>query len=128
VTDQLLTQCVKHFVDIAAYCLMPDHLHALFVVDDSPGHIRACVERFKQLTGYAYARRAGHRLWQRSYFDYTLRSDEAIVPTVAYIVNNPVRAQFVRLPDAWPFWGSSSWSRADLLEAIASCGPGRRPG
>ena len=128
VTDQLLTQSAKGLVDVAAYCLMPDHLHALLVVEDSRSHIRTFIERFKQFTGYSHARRNGSRLWQPSYFDYTLRSDEAIVPTVAYIVNNPVRAQFVTVAEAWPFWGSSSWSRADLLEAIATAGTGSRQG
>ena len=128
VTDQLLMLSAKGLVNVAAYCLMPDHLHALLVVEDSRGHIRTFIERFKQFTGYSHARRYSCRLWQPSYFDYTLRSDEAIVPTVAYIVNNPVRARFVTAPDAWPFWGSSSWSRTDLLDAIATAGTGSRPG
>ena len=108
---------------------MPDHLHVLFVVEDPPANIRALIERFKQFTGYSHSREHKCcRLWQPSYFDYTLRADDAVIPTVAYIVNNPVRAKFVSSPDEWPFWGSSRWSRADLLEAIATSGPGRRPG
>ena len=128
VTDQLLAQCQKSLVDVAAYCLMPDHLHALFVVESLHTDIRTCIARFKQFTGYTYAQRTDQRLWQASYFDYTLRSDEATLPTIAYIVNNPIRAQFVTLPEAWPFWGSSRWSRDELLDAVADCGGGLRPG
>jgi hypothetical protein len=108
--------------------MMPDHLHALLVAGDAHCDLRACIHGFKQFTGYSHARGSGQRLWQPSYFDYTLRSDEATMPTVAYIVNNPIRAGFVTLPDSWPFWGSSSWSRTELLEAIAACGAGRKPG
>ena len=128
VTEQLITQAARHAIDITAYCLMPDHLHALLTLEREGRDVRACVERMKQLSAYEYTRRTHRRLWQRSYFDYTLRSHEAIEPTVAYIVNNPVRAGFVLAPNAWPFWGSSRWTRTELLETIATCGPGRRPG
>jgi len=90
--------------------------------------MRAIIERAKQRIGYRYAQQFGIRLWQRSYFDYTLRTEEAIESVVAYIVNNPVRAGFVTRPGDWPFWGSSHWSRADLLDIISLSGTGRRPG
>jgi REP element-mobilizing transposase RayT len=107
---------------------MPDHLHVQMVFEHPNVQVRASIERIKQLTAFAYTRRTNQRLWQRSYFDGPLRSDDCFESTVAYIVNNPLRAGFVALPDSWPFWGSSRWSRRDLLETIAAAGPGCRPG
>jgi len=115
-------------IDAAAYCVMPDHVHVLLIGDKSPGNVRVWVERVKQKTAFEFTQRTGQRLWQRSFFDYTLRPHEAVEPVVAYIVNNPVRAGFVVEPTPWPFWGSSRWSRGDLLETIAAFGSGRRPG
>ena len=128
VTEQLMKRSAANAIEIAAYCLMPDHLHALLLLDGPRGHIRLCIERFKQITGYAHARRTGGRLWQPSYFDHTLRSEDAVLPTVAYIVNNPVLAGYVALPETWPYWGSSIWERPDLLDAIANCGQGSTHG
>ena len=90
--------------------------------------MRASIARIKQLTAFEYTRRTRERLWQRSYFDRTLRPKDALDSVMAYIVNNPIRAGFVTLADDWPFWGSTRWMRHDVLEAIATAGPGHRPG
>jgi REP element-mobilizing transposase RayT len=129
----LLVDCCQRVVttmdiELTVYCVMPDHLHLLLTSDDGGPDMRQAIERVKQAAGFAHRRRSGHPLWQRSFYDYTLRSDDARDPVIAYIVNNPVRAGLVERPEQWPFWGSSHWSRNDLLETIAAVGPGRRPG
>ena len=45
------------------------------------------------------------RLWQESFNDHIIRSDDDFENTVAYIVNNPVEAGFVREPFYYPFTG-----------------------
>ena len=54
---------------------------------------------YKQLSGYAYKKRTGQQLWQISYYDHVLRSEEAIRPIAEYIWQNPVRRGMVDSPE-----------------------------
>ena len=68
----------------------------------------------KQLSGHEYRRVTGGRLWQESYFDRTLRSDESLPDSIAYVIANPVRAGLAVKPEDYPHWGSGMWSREEL--------------
>jgi len=39
-----------------------------------------------------------------------------------YIIENPVRARLVARPSDYPFWGSSTHSRDEVLEFVSSAG------
>ena len=73
-----------------AVCLMPDHLHLL--LDDSSTLV-STLHRVKSMTTRA-AWDVGHRgrLWQRSYQDHVVRSEEKLRQIAEYVVLNPVRA------------------------------------
>jgi REP element-mobilizing transposase RayT len=97
---------------------MPDHLH--LIIEGVTEHSR--LERFvriaKQRAGFQFVRVTGERLWQESYFDRTLRKEESLPEVVRYVVNNPVRAGLVESPADYEHWGSSVWSREELLEYV----------
>lgn len=76
----------RYGVQIPAYCFMPDHLHLLVVGADSAPLYRFA-QHFKQATGYRH-----QGLWQRSFYDHILRSEEAEEAVAFYIWENPVRA------------------------------------
>jgi len=90
---------------IFAYCLMPDHLHLLVTpqraanLSDILGSYKSYVTR----TAWAYGV-VGH-LWQRSFHDRVLRSDQAAPVVVKYILDNPVRARLVERWEDWPWSG-----------------------
>ena len=98
---------------------MPDHLHVLASGDSECADLRRVVRLAKQHSGFAFKNRGGERLWQDSYFDRTLREDETITATIAYIVANPVRAGIVNSPGEYPHWGSQIYSREEILDFIA---------
>ena len=87
--------------------------------------MRRCVSLAKQRSGYECARVRDGRLWQPSYFDRTLRSNEDIAEIIAYVIRNPVRARLVKDPAAYPYWGSQAYSREAILAFIGGT-PGRR--
>jgi hypothetical protein len=60
------------------------------------------------------------RLHAESYIGRTSESTRAIV---RYIVNNPVRAGLVTDPADYPHWGSSRYSREEMLEYIGDGRP-----
>jgi REP element-mobilizing transposase RayT len=90
---------------IKIYCLMPTHLHTLM----SPGarSLIDVIAEFKKETGdLARETCRIEDLWQRSFFDHRLRSNESLAEQYEYIRMNPVRAGLVRHPDDWPWTGS----------------------
>ena len=62
-------------------------------------------------------------LWQRSYFDRTLRREDALPQLIGYVIANPVRAGLTQRTGDYPHWGSEVWTREDLLEFLADESP-----
>ena len=101
----------RHGGEVYAYCFMPDHLHLLANVS-AGNSLFEFVRHFKQLTSYEFRRRLGYEdqgLWQRRFFDHTLRTDEAVETVAQYIWGNPVRAGLVSEQGEYPHWGSFIW-------------------
>lgn len=76
---------------------MPDHVHALIAFpmgQDMPKIIR----EWKRYTAKTFGIR-----WQRDFFDHRIRNEESLDEKWHYIVENPVRAGLVNLPDDWPY-------------------------
>jgi hypothetical protein len=48
-----------------------------------------------------------------------LREEDDVAGLIAYIVNNPIRAKLVASPTDYPFWGSFTHTRDDILAFIA---------
>jgi putative transposase len=125
VLSQFLHSAVSLGFEVIAYCFMPDHVHLIVVGKTAGADMRRFVGLAKQRSGYAFARTRPGRLWQPSFFDRTIRSDEDIVEAIAYVIRNPVRDGIVKDPVDYPHWGSQAYSREAILEFV-SCSPERR--
>jgi len=85
--------------EIAAMVVLPEHLHALWVLppgdDDYPGRIRLLKSRFTRsaAAGIPTWRNAKgeYDLWQRRYWKHTIRDDRDFARHVDYIHWNPVK-------------------------------------
>lgn len=100
----LNTACKKYSFNCLAYCFMPDHVH-LLVTSERGESVERFMRHFKQLSGHAYKQATGQYLWQTSYYDHVLRSDEAIRPIAEYIWANPVRKGLVASRFDWALSG-----------------------
>jgi putative transposase len=100
------TTAQSHF-EVLAYCVMPDHLHALVQGTSADAALRAFVKLWRQRTAIAFSRARGQRLWQVGYWERTVRSSEDLRRVASYIVANPVRAGLADSVDGWPFVGGS---------------------
>jgi putative transposase len=107
VVEQLSYLARERQCPVKVYCLMPTHLHLLI----SPGDVSVLrwVALFKQKTQYIARQRGVPKLWQRSFFDHRVRSNENEAEITEYIRANPVRAGLVSHPDDWPWTGSVLW-------------------
>jgi len=75
--------------DVLAYCFMPDHLH-LLVEGNEEADLIKFIREFKQLTAYSYKKVAGDKLWQRSFYDRVLRTDEDTQAVARYFGITPL--------------------------------------
>jgi putative transposase len=96
---------------LAAWCVMPTHVHVL--VEQFDGHnLAEVVQRWKSFTAHAINKlenRSGP-VWRREYFDRFMRSEQQFAWTLAYIENNPVAARLTANPGDWPY-SSANWRR-----------------
>jgi len=87
---------------LLAFCLMPDHLHALVLGNDDTADLLRFVQRFKQVTAFEFKRGLRRRLWQQSFYDRTLRGEEDLAQVAEYILGNPVEAGLVSSASDYP--------------------------
>jgi putative transposase len=90
-----------------AYCLMPDHLHLIWM-----GLRRESeqINAMKFLRTYLEPALAGRREWQHQPHDHVLREEErrrnAFASFCFYVVANPVRAKLVKRETDWLYTGA----------------------
>jgi len=113
-SNGLAQSFAKHLVALArereaklfAWCIMPDHGHLL--VQDSD--LIALVRLLKgKIAHEARPSTEGSRLWQRSFFDRALRSEQSVLDVARYVWTNPVRSGLVNHPGDYAWSGSLTW-------------------
>ncbi len=106
-----------HAMIIVAYCVMPDHIHLLVDGAHDGADLQAFMTLAKQRAGFQFKRRYGQRLWQEGYYEHVLRDEERTEEVVFYIIANPIRKGLVENVLDYPHWGSTRYSREELLQS-----------
>jgi putative transposase len=101
---ELLASLRELTAGLAAWCVLPNHYHALVFIED--------IEAFSKGLGQLHGRTShemntidgtrGRRVWYRSQ-DRTMRSDRHYFTSLNYIHNNPVKHGYVTKWQDWPF-------------------------
>jgi len=111
--------------DVLAMVLMPDHLHCIWRLpeDDADFSVRwSCIKKgFTQSwlmaggrEGAVPAYREKFRekgVWQRRFWEHTIRSEDDLIKHVNYIHYNPVKHKLVACPHLWPHSSFHQWVR-----------------
>ena len=108
----------SHGFSFLAYCLMPDHAHALVEGVTPTADLKIFVKSAKESSGRAYSRRFGRSLWQEGYYEHVLRAEEDGRAVARYILENPLRAGLVANVLDYPYIGSDRWSVRELIESV----------
>jgi putative transposase len=97
---------LRYGLEIWGYCLMPNHIHIIGVPQFETSLARTFGLGHMRYTQAVHRRdhRSGH-LWQGRFFAAPL-DEEHLSRAVRYVELNPVRAQLVATPEAWP-WSSA---------------------
>jgi REP element-mobilizing transposase RayT len=128
--DSVLTQILRAANDerfeIPAYCFMPDHAHFLVggLAEDSD--LRRFCKAAKQYSGSHYKRERGLSLWQPSYHDRVLREEDETWSVARYTLENPIVAGLAERVDEYPFVGSATVTREELMSFVRSSRPWRQ--
>ena len=125
--------------ELLAWCVMPNHVHVLVQVWQTPvGKLVQSWKRHIATQAEAYlaerrsptrpvpepdrnapARRAALQTlrWEREYWDTFMRDEKQETTAIRYIETNPVKAKLCRTADAWPFSSArfrDNYRRLDL--------------
>jgi len=109
-------------IDIWAYCLMPNHVHAVVVPSEEDS-----LSRFYRFVHRSYTRRVNYRegwsghLWQER-FHSSVMDEQYLLSTVRYVELNPVRAHLCPSPKEWP-WSSVHAHLAGESDEVVSVEP-----
>ncbi len=100
--------CLKHRVDIWAYCLMPNHVH-LIAVPESPESLRRALgEAHRRYTLMVNTRQGWQGcLWQGRFFSFPM-DEQYLLRAVRYVELNPVRAGLTGTPEEYPWCSARS--------------------
>jgi REP element-mobilizing transposase RayT len=95
---------------LQAWVLMPNHVHLVVDVRDTP--LSQLVKRWKGGTARAANLLLGRHgtFWQGDYFDTKIRDAVHLAQAIRYVEQNPTKAKLVRNPREWP------WSSARLRD------------
>ncbi|GJM35463.1 MAG: hypothetical protein DHS20C18_44640 [Saprospiraceae bacterium] len=109
----------EELYDLIAYCIMPNHVHLL--IDTSIQFpkiwngenleqlkITPLMQIMKRIKGptAVYANRflnKSGKFWHRESYDRLIRDKKELNNTIAYILENPVKARLVKNWQDWPF-------------------------
>lgn len=129
---------------IDAFVLLPDHIHCIWTL---PGNdhdfsirwrlfkshfTRRCRNEHKGLQTASMLKKGEQAVWQRRFWEHTIRGEDDFNRHVEYIHYNPVKHGLVKSPKEWPhssFHGyvkrgvyDSDWGARDEIVSGASVG------
>jgi putative transposase len=104
---KIAEESILHFhnerYELLAWCVMPNHIHALVHIWDWP--LSKMLQNWKFITAVKANRildRSGE-FWQREYWETFMRSEEQEWAAIRYIESNPVKAKLCQVAKEWPF-------------------------
>ena len=107
---------------IDAWVVLPDHMHCLWTLPEGDADFSGRWHRIKmgfskalprtELLSDAMVRRGERGIWQRRYWEHTIRDDHDYAAHMDYTHFNPVKHGYVGHPAEWPY---SSFRRCVAL-------------
>ena len=103
----------RHLFSVEAIVVLPDHLHTIWTLPDGDFHyparwrlIKAAFSRAlppEESISASRARKQERGIWQRRYWEHTLRDEADYSRCANYIHFNPVKHGHVQRVEDWPY-------------------------
>jgi len=111
----------RHPFSLMAIVVLPDHMHCVWSLPEGDsdysirwGLIKASFTRVTRL-GRTKTAKGERGLWQRRFWEHTIRDDLDLQRHVDYIHFNPVKHGYVRQVRDWPYSSFHRYVRQRLL-------------
>jgi putative transposase len=122
---QVTQQCLSF--ETIAMCILPDHLHAVWLLPDGDSDFPARWSLFKsdfsrglpaaQLRSASKIKKREKGIWQRRYWERAVRNEADLERHVGYIHYNPVKHGLVSRVVDWPHSSFHRYVERGLLPA-----------
>lgn len=88
-----------------SYCIMPNHVHVLLTLLEKAPILTKVMQNIKGYSAQKSNRILGlsGQFWERESYDHVVRKDGEFERILHYILQNPVKAKFVKDWADWPF-------------------------
>ena len=107
----------RHPFEMIAMCLLPDHLHCLWMLPENDPNYSIRWRAIKGLFSREFTARGGFQgeinhsrskrrekaVWQRRFWEHTIRNEEDYNRHFDYIHFNPAKHGFVKTVNDWPW-------------------------
>lgn len=115
--EQILEQTHrKRSLCIAAYVLMPEHIH-LLTDEPAEGTLATFLQIFKQAVSRELKTSTEKQFWERRYYDFNVHSEEKRTEKMRYIHRNPVKRGLVKRPEDYR-WSSFNHYATGLIGTV----------
>jgi putative transposase len=107
----------ESMLTVCAYCLMPNHIHAVVIPEDENGlarHFRALHSNYAKYVNASHGWK-GH-LWQERFYSAVMDETHTLC-ALRYVEMNPVRAGLCDRPEQWR-WSSVHANLGDRPDGI----------
>ena len=103
----LYGQAVRHFYELHAWVIMPNHVHVVFQPHTAMPTIMRWLKGRTSRVVNQILDRSGTPFWQDESFNHWVRSAEELQYLIEYVENNPVKAGLVEAKEQWR-WSSAA--------------------
>jgi putative transposase len=109
---------------VDAIVILPDHLHAIMTLPPGDSDFSGRWQRIKGAftrsivaagVPVSHDHRGEYALWQKRFWEHTIRDDRDFERCANYIHFNPVKHRLVSSPNAWPFSSLHRFVRTGVL-------------
>lgn len=115
----------RHPFETVAICVMPNHLHAVWTLPDGDSNYSLRWRLIKTRFSHHFAasnvlsaskqRRHEKGIWQRRFYEHTVRDKADLQRIIDYVHFNPVKHGFSACVKDWPFSSFHRFVRDGLL-------------
>ena len=111
----------KFNFEITAAVINPEHFHLILKTEnikDYPKIIGIIKKHFTQTSGIEYSIKNNREadIWQRRYYEHTIRNEEDLYRHIDYIHYNPVKHNLVSAPKDWEYSSFKKFVKQGLYE------------
>ena len=94
ILEQELNQLSNRFkgVTLDHSVIMSNHIHAIFLFNQSNAGLARIVQAFKSITTFKLKAKGfrGERFWQKNYYEHVIRDPRELEKIREYVQNNPL--------------------------------------